>query len=863
MDEFITRKRYLEPGQPFVVPRRARRDGIAASTAGVQGGVAETTASEGECSATENAFHVPTAELVETDERSVEGSPCFDVDICAAPIEPGRESESDDTESESGVLSDDGGEEETVREESDGEEVAAEAEDDAQDADPCFDQLHDLSNEKFEPNSSFTKAEVIVLVMLYVSAFSITWQQLDGLVQLLATLMGAKWGLPTSAYHFRKLWKVSGHTYHFYCQQCFAYLGERQTRPIGKEVKRCPECNNENNIASLTSGLFTILDIGAQVKSMLRIFSREVAQMLERRSSCKHTMDDIGDGRIFQALLRKGKVGLHDLTLLVNTDGSPTFKSTRFSIWPILAVLNELPAKLRWQNVILCGLWFGKKHPSMELLIKKFADVANVVPKLTWKWAGRPVVSTVHVLYGCFDSPARAAVTNAKQFNGRFGCTWCLHQGQTVKGTMKYPVGGELPGERTAAMTSKDGLQALRSGQDSHGIKGPTALSLLPNFDIVWGVSVDYMHAVLLGVTRQLTEHWLQCTSADCYIGAPKTLHIIESTLCSIRPPISFTRLPRPLKEWKDWKASEWKNWLLFYAPVTLKGTLPTKYLHHFELLSQSVFTMLRTSVSSDDIDRVNGLLVQFVCDAQLLYGNEFMTFNVHQLLHLPKCVKKMGPLWAHSCFPFESMNGRLLKLITAAKGVPLQILERYSLRQKVHQLSYAIIISESAKTACTRICKKNFPLMFSQHYTKNMVLSSPSTLPLTAEENAAVSEKLGSGQWSCCVYDRLKVGGRALHAECYSRPTRTCTSYVFIPSLEHYGRIAKVLEVTCNAESSCLLLCELVRVSNTSLPHIHAVRSGNARLCVCDPIDVKVCVFINTGKLSYICDIPNNLESD
>lgn len=33
----------------------------------------------------------------------------------------------------------------------------------------------------------------------------------------------------------------------------------------------------------------------------------------------------------------------------------------------------------------------------------------------------------------------------------------------------------------------------------------------------------------------------------------------------------------------------------------------------------------------------------------------------VHGLLHLPEVITKLGPLWAHSCFPFEAANGNLL----------------------------------------------------------------------------------------------------------------------------------------------------------------------------------------------------------
>lgn len=36
-----------------------------------------------------------------------------------------------------------------------------------------------------------------------------------------------------------------------------------------------------------------------------------------------------------------------------------------------------------------------------------------------------------------------------------------------------------------------------------------------------------------------------------------------------------------------------------------------------------------------------------------------------------------MGPLWGTSTFPFENSNGLLVKLVTAAMGVPLQIADR------------------------------------------------------------------------------------------------------------------------------------------------------------------------------------------
>jgi hypothetical protein len=47
------------------------------------------------------------------------------------------------------------------------------------------------------------------------------------------------------------------------------------------------------------------------------------------------------------------------------------------------------------------------------------------------------------------------------------------------------------------------------------------------------------------------------------------------------------------------------------------------------------------------------------VTDIFLLHVGEWQALsNVHGLLHLPESVSDIGPLWAHSCFPFESGNG-------------------------------------------------------------------------------------------------------------------------------------------------------------------------------------------------------------
>ena len=43
-------------------------------------------------------------------------------------------------------------------------------------------------------------------------------------------------------------------------------------------------------------------------------------------------------------------------------------------------------------------------------------------------------------------------------------------------------------------------------------------------------------------------------------------------------------------------------------------------------------------------------------------------------LLHLPDSVRNLGPLWAHSAFPFEGMNGWLGELYHGTRDPQKQV---------------------------------------------------------------------------------------------------------------------------------------------------------------------------------------------
>ena len=87
------------------------------------------------------------------------------------------------------------------------------------------------------------------------------------------------------------------------------------------------------------------------------------------------------------------------------------------------------------------------------------------------------------------------------------------------------------------------------------GYKGSPVLALHPGFDIINGMVTDYLHCVLLGVSKTLLSIWLdpKNDNKEFYIGK-KQSRLLDERLAHIKVPDVIRRPPRCLKERKHWK---------------------------------------------------------------------------------------------------------------------------------------------------------------------------------------------------------------------------------------------------------------------------------------------------------------------
>ena len=85
------------------------------------------------------------------------------------------------------------------------------------------------------------------------------------------------------------------------------------------------------------------------------------------------------------------------------------------------------------------------------------------------------------------------------------------------------------------------------------GIKGLSALHILPSYDVVSGVVIDYMHCVLEGVNKKLLTVWFESGFRKPYY-IKQQIDAVNQRLHLVKPPDIITRTPRGVDVFKKWK---------------------------------------------------------------------------------------------------------------------------------------------------------------------------------------------------------------------------------------------------------------------------------------------------------------------
>ncbi|XP_070191797.1 uncharacterized protein [Littorina saxatilis] len=338
--------------------------------------------------------------------------------------------------------------------------------------------------------------------------------------------------------------------------------------------------------------------------------------------------------------------------LQVSIDGLPLFKSSSVQLWPIVGMV----VKPFVSDPFLIGLYCGEKKPgSVDEYLHDFVQEMQVLERgpVFIPVCNREV--SVHISCFVCDAPARAFVKNVKGHSGYHGCEKCTQKGVYEKKVI-FP-------EVTAASRTDVAFNEMSDVNHHHG---PSPLHGLASIGLVSQFPLDFMHMVCLGVTRRLLLCWVKSPVSKGLRLGSRGIAMISERLVLYKNfiPREFSRQCRPLADLERWKATEFRQFLLYSGVVALKGELPDKLYRHFLLLFVAIFCLASPTLYTTHAMYAKDLLIYFVAEAGRLYGQDFLVYNVHGLVHLADDVKTFGPLDRYSAFPFENFLCSLKSLL-------------------------------------------------------------------------------------------------------------------------------------------------------------------------------------------------------
>lgn len=232
----------------------------------------------------------------------------------------------------------------------------------------------------------------------------------------------------------------------------------------------------------------------------------------------------------------------------VNVDGLPLTRSSSSQFWPILVSLDDFDGK-----PFIAGIYHRLKKPdSSYQLLEQFIDEIQALAENGVLIAnGKRVIPKVSKLI-C-DAPAKAFVLCVKSHTGYSGCTKCIQEGTYIDGRVTFP-------ELNSPLRTDN---SCRERLDEEFHKSTSAFAEI-DLGFVSQVPLDYMHLICLGVMKRLLMFW---TKGKKSVRIPEVALLkINERLDSIKKcmPCDFARMPRDIREVDRYKATEFRQFVLY-----------------------------------------------------------------------------------------------------------------------------------------------------------------------------------------------------------------------------------------------------------------------------------------------------------
>ncbi|XP_062549439.1 uncharacterized protein LOC134214008 [Armigeres subalbatus] len=266
-----------------------------------------------------------------------------------------------------------------------------------------------------------------------------------------------------------------------------------------------------------------IMDI-IRKKTDGKLLPRSARSLLKTSRTATSNIVDIAGGQYWYYGIRRCLADFFrdidhpiSISINVNIDGIPVYKSSKAQLWPILFNIFEKPDI----KPMAIALFLGNSKPeSLEEFLRPFVDEFTDILNNGFFINGNKI--TIRLRCFICDTPARAFIKGVYGFNSKNGCIKC-----TCEGEYSYE-------SRTVVFTSvncaKRNDHEFRTNAYSHHQKTITPLIDIPNLDLIQDIIVaDRLHLIDLGLMKRLLLGWRDGTLG--YAAKLSALQINDMTV--------------------------------------------------------------------------------------------------------------------------------------------------------------------------------------------------------------------------------------------------------------------------------------------------------------------------------------------
>ncbi|KAK3915796.1 Caprin-2, partial [Frankliniella fusca] len=350
-----------------------------------------------------------------------------------------------------------------------------------------------------------------------------------------------------------------------------------------------------------------------------------------------------------------------------NIDGLPLSKgSSKMKFWPILGKLVGTEG-----DIFIVALYCGTKDPAdIDIFLGDLVLELNDLMNNGYTLGDRNIRFEVRDFI--LDAPARSLVKCCIGHAGYGACEKCTVHGVYLLDRINFAHIGPECTART------DESYSAREDRLHHTGRSPLELI---EIGMVSQFRLDTLHLLYKGVFSRLLDAIL--TWEGPWNMDAATIREVSNLLLGWKSscPMDFNRKPRPLEEWYKYKATELRRFLLYDSVVAFQNKIHENLYRLLLLLHSSIYILASSYLLPRFSENAEVFLNAFVTYAAQIFGDHFVSYNVHSLTHLVDECRVRGVIEEFSAFPYDNAL-KSIKETLRSGYLPLeQVLKRDSER--------------------------------------------------------------------------------------------------------------------------------------------------------------------------------------